>query len=199
MARLTTQGLTGHQIGKWSVCESFPHQTRRERLYRCVCACGTEKTVKHTHLVNGKTSSCGCSWTTHGMSRSNEYRVWDSMIRRCHSPSHYAFKDYGARGITVCDKWKNFEGFIEDMGFQPEGLSIERINNDLGYSKENCKWATVTEQARNRRSTKLDEDKVVQIQILLETGVSQDKIASQFFVSRSNIGHIAQGITWRQL
>jgi predicted XRE-type DNA-binding protein len=199
MARLTTQGLTGHQIGKWSVFESFLHPTRRERLYRCVCACGTEKTVKHTHLADGKTSSCGCSWTTHGMSRSNEYRVWDSMIRRCHSPSHHAFKDYGARGITVCDKWKNFEGFIEDMGFQPEGLSIERINNDLGYSKENCRWATVTEQARNRRATKLDEDKVMQIKILLKTGVSQNKIASQFSVSRSNIGHIAQGTTWRQL
>jgi predicted XRE-type DNA-binding protein len=121
------------------------------------------------------------------------------MIRRCHSPSHHAFKDYGARGITVCDKWKNFEGFIEDMGFQPEGLSIERINNDLGYSKENCRWATVTEQARNRRATKLDEDKVMQIKILLKTGVSQNKIASQFSVSRSNIGHIAQGTTWRQL
>ena len=199
MARLTIQGLTGHQIGKWSVFESFSHPTRRERLYRCVCACGTEKTVKHTHLADGKTSSCGCSWTTHGMSRSNEYRVWDSMIRRCHSPSHHAFKDYGARGITVCDKWKNFEGFIEDMGFQPEGLSIERINNDLGYSKENCRWATVTEQARNRRATKLDEDKVMQIKILLKTGVSQNKIASQFSVSRSNIGHIAQGTTWRQL
>jgi predicted XRE-type DNA-binding protein len=199
MARIKVLSLTGQTIGKWSVGESFSHATRGERMYFCVCKCGTKKEVKHTHLSTGKTHSCGCSWTKHGMARSKQYRVWDSMIRRCHSPSHHAFKDYGARGITVCDKWKNFEGFIEDMGFQPEGLSIERINNDLGYSKENCKWATVTEQARNRRATKLNEDKVVQIKILLETGVSQNKIASQFSVSRSNIGHIAQGTTWRQL
>lgn len=197
MARLSLQSLTGKQIGKWSVGELFQHPKRHERMYHCVCECGTEKDVKHDHLVNGKTSSCGCSWTKHGMSRSKEYRVWDAMVRRCHSPSHHAFKDYGARGITVCDKWKKFEGFIEDMGFQPHGLSIERINNDLGYSKENCKWATVTEQARNRRATKLDEDKVVQIKILLENGISQNKIASQFSVSRSNVGHIAQGTTWR--
>jgi len=197
MARLRAPYLTGQTIGKWSVGESFTHPTRGERMYFCVCECGTKKEVKHTHLSSGKTQSCGCSWTKHGMSRSKEYRVWDSMVRRCHSQSHHAFKDYGARGITVCDKWKKFEGFIEDMGLKPDGLSIERINNDLGYSKENCKWATVTEQARNRRATKLDEDKVVQIKILLENGVSQNKIASQFAVSRGNIGHIAQRTTWR--
>jgi predicted XRE-type DNA-binding protein len=83
------------------------------------------------------------------------------------------------------------------MGYQPSGLTIERINNDLGYSKENCKWATVTEQARNRRATKLDESKVVQIKMLIENGVSQNAIANQFSVSRSNIGHIAQGNIWR--
>ena len=189
--------LTGQQIGKWSVGDSFQHSVHHYRMYKCVCECGTEKDVKHDHLVNGKTSSCGCSVVKHGMTNSKEYRVWDSMVRRCHSKSHHAFKDYGARGITVCDKWRKFEGFFEDMGYQPSELTIERINNDLGYSKENCKWATVTEQARNRRATKLDESKVVQIKILIENGVSQNAIANQFSVSRSNIGHIAQGNIWR--
>jgi predicted XRE-type DNA-binding protein len=119
------------------------------------------------------------------------------MVRRCHNPSHHAFKDYGARGITVCEKWRKFEGFFEDMGNQPSGLSIERIDNNLGYSKENCKWATVTEQARNRRATKLNDVKVVQIKVLLENGVSQSAIAEQFGVTRSAIGHIACGATWR--
>jgi predicted XRE-type DNA-binding protein len=197
MARLKPPMLTGQQIGKWSVGDSFQHSVHHYRMYKCVCECGTEKNVKHDHLVNGKTSSCGCSVVKHGMTNSKEYRVWDSMVRRCHSKSHHAFKDYGARGITVCDKWRKFEGFFEDMGYQPSGLTIERINNDLGYSKENCKWATVTEQARNRRATKLDESKVVQIKIFIENGVSQNAIANQFSVSRSNIGHIAQGNIWR--
>ena len=196
MARLSPPSLTGQQVGSWSVGESFKHPVRNERMYRCVCKCGTVKDVKHTHLSSKKTNSCGCSWTKHGMSNSNEYRIWDSMIRRCHNQSHRAYKDYGARGITVCEKWLKFEGFFEDMGFKPEGLSIERIDNSLGYFKENCKWATITEQARNRRSTKLCEDKVESIKVLLENGVTQTTIARRFGVTRSAISHISCGSTW---
>jgi predicted XRE-type DNA-binding protein len=197
MARLKPPMLTGQQIGKWSVGESFQHSVHHYRMYKCVCECGTEKDVRHDHLVNGKTSSCGCSVVKHGMTNSKEYRVWDSMVRRCHSKSHHAFKDYGARGIAVCDKWRKFDGFIEDMGLKPEGMTLERIDNSIGYFKENCKWATMTEQSRNRRTTKLDADKVADIKKLIENGVSQNAIANQFAVSRSNIGHIAQGNIWR--
>lgn len=197
MARLNPPMLTNQQIGKWSVGESFQHSVHHYRMYKCVCECGTEKDVKHDHLVNGKTISCGCSVVKHGMTNSKEYRVWDSMVRRCHSKSHHAFKDYGARGIYVCDKWRNFEGFFADMGNQPKGMSIERINNSLGYSKENCKWATVVDQARNRRSTKLNLDQVKSIKELISNGISQAVIAAKFGVSRANIGHIAQGATWR--
>jgi predicted XRE-type DNA-binding protein len=118
------------------------------------------------------------------------------MLRRCRNTSHHAFKSYGGRGITVCDKWLHFDGFFEDMGLKPSELTLERIDNNLGYSKDNCKWATRTEQARNTRATKLTEEIVVVIKKLISQGVSQYKIASMFNVSRSNIGHIAQGATW---
>ena len=197
MARLISPILTGQKIGKWLIGEMFLHPTRRERMYKCVCDCGTAKDVKHSHLHNQKTKSCGCSWTTHGMTNTNEYRVWDAMVRRCLNKKHHAFKDYGGRGITVCDKWLKFEGFFEDMGNQPQNMQLERVDNSLGYFKENCKWTTVTEQARNRRSTKLNLDQVKSIKELIASGVAQELIASQFGVSRSNIGHIAQGATWR--
>lgn len=197
MGRINTPILTGQKIGKWLVGEMFKHPIRKERMYKCLCECGTSKDVKHNHLLNDKTKSCGCSWTTHGMSSSNEYRVWDSMVRRCHNKNHYAFKDYGGRGIQVCDKWLNFKGFFEDMGSQPKGMTLERKNNSLGYSKDNCIWATITEQARNRRSTKLNVEQVIVIKELIANGVTQSKIADQFRVSRANIGHIAQGATWR--
>jgi hypothetical protein len=197
VGRLRAPVLTGQKIGKWTVGEAFKHPKRGERMYSCVCECGTTKDVKHVHLAAGKTKSCGCSWTTHGMSYSKEYRIWDSMIRRCHNKNHHAYKSYGGRGIKVCDDWRTFDGFFKDMGEKPKGMTLERINNDLGYSKENCAWATVAEQSRNRRSTKLDLEKVDQIKDLIKAGVTQSKIAEQFSVSRSNIGHIAQSSTWR--
>jgi hypothetical protein len=197
MARLTP--LTGQQIGRWLIGESFAHPTRGERMYRCVCECGAEKNVKHTHLSTGKSNSCGCAATKHGMSKSNEYRVWDSMVGRCHRVTHYAFKNYGARGIFVCNNWRTFDGFYADMGAQPEGMTLERLNNSQGYDKENCVWASVTEQARNRRTTKLNVEKVSAIKRLLGDKVAQQKIADMFLVTRSNIGHIAQTSIWREV
>jgi hypothetical protein len=199
MARVKAPILTGQTIGNWVVGAVLYHLVRKERMYECVCECGTLKIVKHNHLITGKTKSCGCSWTTHGMAKSKEYRIWDSMIRRCHSKSHHAYSNYGGRGISVCDKWKSFEGFYEDMGNKPIGLTLERIDNSLGYNKDNCKWASMTDQSRNRRSTKLNEEDAKLIKSMIDVGITQNVIASQFNVSRANIGHIAQGLTWRNV
>lgn len=132
----------------------------KERKYHflCECKCGEFTTVSSSNLLSGGTKSCGCLAielsTTHGMKGTPTYRTWHGMIHRCNNPKHTFFKNYGARGITVCDKWLTFDGFFEDMGLRPKGLTLERKNNELGYFKENCCFADRTTQARNRRLQK---------------------------------------------
>jgi hypothetical protein len=95
--------------------------------------------------------------TKHGMWKTREYKVWSSMKERCQRANHKAYNHYGGRGITVCERWQTFENFYADMGPRPDGMTLERINNDKGYSPENCKWATWIEQRGNTRSTNFIE------------------------------------------
>lgn len=132
------------------------------------CECGTERTVRNSRLRSGETASCGClraeksvelgrSCATHQLSKSAEHNTWISMTYRCRNENHVSFKNYGGRGITVCDRWLNsFEAFLEDMGPRPSSEhSIDRIDNDGNYEPGNCRWATVMEQGRNKRNSRL--------------------------------------------
>jgi len=131
----------------------------------CICACGTKCEVMKRHLQSGKTSSCGCLHReqlanrvrTHGASETVTYARWRSMRARCMLPNSKSFPKYGAKGITVCDRWKDsFENFLSDMGECPSpSMTVERLNNSLGYSPDNCKWATRTEQNRNTSSNRM--------------------------------------------
>lgn len=91
----------------------------------------------------------------HGLSKSPEYRTWVNMKRRCEYEALPVFSYYGGRGIKVCERWSKFENFLADMGYRPNGMSLDRIDNEGDYSPDNCRWATRKQQSRNTRTVKL--------------------------------------------
>lgn len=128
----------------------------------CQCDCGNTVITSGQSLSRGSTKSCGCitkemrkAEAKHGMYRTSEFRIWNTMLQRCTNQNNTAYKSYGGRGITVCDRWRKFENFFSDMGPRPEGMTLEREDNNKGYEPGNCKWATRLAQANNRRTNVL--------------------------------------------
>jgi hypothetical protein len=115
-------------------------------------ACGERLLV--TNRSASSRSSCGCLGWKHGKTKTRAYVVWDNMMRRCTNPNDPRWPLYGGRGIKVCKKWLSFSGFYEDMSDPPEGLTLDRIDNDGGYSKQNCRWVDIKTQCVNRSTTK---------------------------------------------
>lgn len=154
--------LLWQSFGRLKVINDAGSSRSRQSMWLCECSCGNTLTVRGCDLVNGTTKSCGCLRkevaslynTTHGYTGSPTYHVWEAMLRRCRNADSPDYSGYGGRGIFVCERWYKFENFLEDMGEKPDGLSIERTDNNSGYSLDNCVWASMTTQARNRRSTR---------------------------------------------
>jgi hypothetical protein len=152
--------LTGQRFGRLAVLQEAGAR-HGNRYWRCECDCGGETTVRTKSLRNGDTNSCGCLWleiikasnATHRLTETPEYRAWRAAKDRCYNPNTWNFHNYGGRGISMCDRWRNsFEAFYADMGPRPSAQhSIDRINNDGNYEPDNCRWSTRKEQRANRR------------------------------------------------
>lgn len=161
----------------------------RVALFRCLC--GTERVVNTLSVMQGRSKSCGCQrvdsardlMTTHGMSQDgagSAYMSWENMFSRCENPKSPAYKDYGGRGISVCERWRKFENFFKDMGERPPGTSIDRWPDKNGnYEPGNCRWATQAQQMYNTRQTisiEHDGRKLTTGDVAIECGVSADRV-----------------------
>lgn len=150
--------ITGCKSGLLTATKRVGTYSNGEPLYECLCECGNTTIVYATRVRNGLVKSCGCLKGNHkhGRAYSSEYRIWRAMRDRCYNSKNQDFHRYGGRGISVCERWQDFEAFFADMGERPSTRhSIDRIDNDKGYYKENCRWATPIEQSRNTRSNKM--------------------------------------------
>ena len=161
------KNLSGQTFGQLYVIECIGSDKHHKRLYRCQCSCGNEKITTQALLKRGEVVSCGCHRmqirnTKDGLSTKRIYHVYSSMLQRCYYKKSNQYKDYGGRGITVCEEWKNKENglhnFVEwaySNGYDenaPRGkCTIDRINNDGNYEPNNCRWVDMKEQAKNKR------------------------------------------------
>lgn len=152
MPKITPE-LTGLKFGKLLVLEKTVR--KHQAYWACLCDCGMITSTRGVHLTTGKTKSCGCLRMTHGhySNAPGAYNSWKNMMQRCLDKDNRQYKNYGGRGITPSDEWLVFDNFFKDMGERPAGLTLERINNNDGYSKQNCKWADRTEQNNNKRNS----------------------------------------------
>lgn len=143
----------GMQYGRLRVISDAGVGANKKRLWKCLCECGKETTVTAGGLASGNTSSCGCyhkeTITKHGGWNKSSYNTWRAMIRRCDNPLDKDYHRYGAKGINVCGRWKDYSNFVLDMGEPGEGETLDRVDGKNGYFKENCRWASGHIQAVN--------------------------------------------------
>lgn len=132
--------------------ENISSENSKHKYGRYICFCGKEFIGRKDRIKIGKKRSCGC--LNHKLSKTNEYKIWVAMRSRCSCVTGSSYKNYGGRGIRVCERWNSFTNFLSDMGPRPsKNHSIDRINNDGNYEPSNCRWATWKEQQSNRRTS----------------------------------------------
>lgn len=162
--------VIGHKFGRLTPIRKDGHNKYGDALWECVCDCGKHSSVRTTDLLRGRTTSCGCyardvcirrSTKHNGSHRGNQeklYRIWNDMKRRCSKKNRADYERYGGRGISVCDDWESSYEIFRDWALSngySDGLSIDRIDNDKGYSPDNCRWVTLARQANNKRNNRI--------------------------------------------
>lgn len=167
MNNTKTSNLLGFKFGRLLVLSEQGVDASSQRLFLCQCDCGTQKVIRGKSLYSGATKSCGClqkelviaNKTTHGQGkigqRTKAYNSWYSMKSRCDNPSNDRFNNYGGRGIKYDPRWAEYENFLADMGDCPEGCTLDRMQVNGNYEKDNCRWATPKEQANNTTANRI--------------------------------------------
>ena len=150
--------MEGKRYGRLVALRPTNKDTHGNVRWWCRCDCGVEKEFNGSNVRRGLTLSCGCfhkeKMTKHGGCGSSTYNSWHSMLQRCTNDNNPRYEIYGGRGIKVCDKWFDFESFLKDMGQRPNDHTLDRIDTNKGYFKENCKWSNLSDQNYNRRKDK---------------------------------------------
>lgn len=155
--------LIGQKFGKLTPIKKIGTNNNGNAIWLCVCDCGKEKPVTQNHLIMKNTQSCGCLYKNnknnlkHGHKSFGEtsktYMAWQNMKRRCYNKKDRQYKDYGGRGVTVCNRWMDFKNFLKDVGEIPGGFTLDRTNNNGNYCPKNCRLSTTKEQNKNRRNS----------------------------------------------
>lgn len=209
--------LCGQTFGRLTVDEMV-YVVGKDSQALCSCRCGCKVVALAYNLKNGNTQSCGClaregrsargrllgqiqgkKNRTHGMSKTPTYVSWLDARKRCFSQQNKRYPQYGGRGISMCHSWaKSFDAFLSDMGTKPEGMTLERVDVDGDYTKDNCTWATKAQQSQNTRRTKASWPTVREMRARHAKGETSSSLARHFGMSWSNAKMIVSGATWRE-
>lgn len=217
--------ISGQRFGR--LCVTAMSYEDGQGIARYVCDCGRAGSAAAYNLKSGNTTSCGCAsaesrrsrgpavadaakrqkietgrhWnTTHGRTLTKEYRSWRDAKKRCYSPQNKSYANYGGRGISMCDAWReSFDAFFADMGPCPLGMTLDRIDVHSDYSPKNCRWASIETQAQNKRTNKATPDIVKAIRHAFLLGASERDLAKRYAMTSNNVSFIVSGKTWKNV
>ena len=201
--------ITGKRYGRWIVIAQadayVSPKGRRQPRWLAACDCGTQRVVRASDVISGKSRSCGClsidvaieRLTTHGRTHEPAFRSWRAMIDRCTNPKNNGWSTYGGKGIYVCERWMTLENFIEDMGPRPPGTSIDRIDGSKGYEPGNCRWATPAEQGRNTKRNTCNVEIAERARELVASGVTKADAARALGLHPETVRGIVNGTRWK--